>query len=79
MSAETGLLTPNAGIDKSNIEHGKVVLYPRNPLESAAALVEEMRFRRGVEIGVVVSDNRLMPTRKGTVGVALAAAGMVVL
>ena len=71
-----GLLTPNAGIDKSNVEHGSVVLYPRRPLESAAAVVDEMRFRRGVEIGVIVSDSRLMPTRKGTVGVALAAAGM---
>jgi len=76
LALKEGLLTPNAGIDKSNVEHGKVVLYPRNPLESAKALVEEMRFRRGVEIGVVVSDSRLMPTRKGTVGVALAAAGM---
>jgi coenzyme F420-0:L-glutamate ligase / coenzyme F420-1:gamma-L-glutamate ligase len=76
LTLKEGLLTPNAGIDKSNVEHGKVVLYPRNPSESATALVEEMRFRRGVEIGVVVSDSRLMPTRKGTVGVALAAAGM---
>lgn len=76
LTLKEGLLTPNAGIDKSNVEHGKVVLYPRNPLESALSLVEEMRFRRGVEIGVVVSDSRLMPTRKGTVGVALAAAGM---
>jgi coenzyme F420-0:L-glutamate ligase len=76
LTLKEGLLTPNAGIDKSNVEHGKVVLYPRNPLESAAALVEEVRFRRGVVIGVVVSDSRLMPTRKGTVGVALAAAGM---
>jgi len=76
LTLKEGLLTPNAGIDKSNIEHGKVVLYPRSPLESAIALVEEARFRRGVEIGVVVSDSRLMPTRKGTVGVALAAAGM---
>ncbi len=76
LTLKEGLLTPNAGIDKSNIEHGKVVLYPRNPLESARALVEELRFRRGVEVGVVVSDSRLMPTRKGTVGVALAAAGM---
>lgn len=76
LTLKEGLLTPNAGIDKSNVEHGKVVLYPRNPLESASALVEEMRFRRGVDIGVVVSDSRLMPTRKGTVGVALAAAGI---
>lgn len=76
LTLKEGLLTPNAGIDKSNIEHGRVVLYPRNPLESASVLVEEMRFRRGVAIGVVVSDSRLMPTRKGTVGVALAAAGV---
>ncbi len=76
LALKEGLLTPNAGIDKSNIEHGKVVLYPRDPLESALSLVEEVRFRRGVEIGVVVSDSRLMPTRKGTVGVALAVAGM---
>jgi len=76
LTLKEGLLIPNAGIDKSNIEHGKVVLYPRSPLESATGLVEEVRFRRGVEIGVVVSDSRLMPTRKGTVGVALAAAGM---
>jgi len=76
LTLKEGLLTPNAGIDKSNIGHGQVVLYPRSPLDSATALVEEMRFRRGVEIGVVVSDSRLMPTRKGTVGVALAAAGM---
>jgi coenzyme F420-0:L-glutamate ligase/coenzyme F420-1:gamma-L-glutamate ligase len=76
LSVKEGLLTPNAGIDKSNIERGKVVLYPRNPLESAESLVEEMKFRRGVDIGVVVSDSRLMPTRKGTVGVALAAAGL---
>jgi coenzyme F420-0:L-glutamate ligase len=76
LTLKEGLLTPNAGIDKSNIAHGKVVLYPRNPSESATAIVEELRFRRGVEVGVVVSDSRLMPTRKGTVGVALAAAGV---
>ncbi len=76
LSLKEGLLTPNAGIDKSNVEHGSVVLYPRRPLESAVALVEGVKFRRGVDVGVVVSDSRLMPTRKGTVGVALAAAGM---
>lgn len=79
LALKEGLLTPNAGIDKSNIEHGKVVLYPKNPLDSAASLAEEMRFRRGVDIGVVISDSRLMPTRKGTVGVALAAVGIAAL
>lgn len=71
-----GLLTPNAGIDKSNIEHGRVVLYPKNPLESAARIADELRKRRGVQVGVVVSDSRLTPTRMGTIGVALAAVGV---
>jgi coenzyme F420-0:L-glutamate ligase/coenzyme F420-1:gamma-L-glutamate ligase len=71
-----GLLTPNAGIDKSNIEHGRVILYPKNPHDSATRIADEMRKRRGVQVGVIVSDSRLMPTRIGTVGVALAAVGV---
>jgi coenzyme F420-0:L-glutamate ligase len=71
-----GLLTPNAGIDKSNIEHGKVVLYPKDPLGSATRIVNRLRGNRGVHVGVVVSDSRLTPTRMGTVGVALAAVGV---
>ncbi|MDA4121592.1 MAG: coenzyme F420-0:L-glutamate ligase [Thaumarchaeota archaeon] len=70
-----GLFTPNAGIDKSNIEHGRVVLYPADPLMSALGIIEDVMSRRRVRIGVVVSDSRLMPTRIGTTGVALAAAG----
>ena len=76
LALKEGLLTPNAGIDKSNVEHGKVVLYPRDPVESAAAVAEGLRFRRGVHVGVVLSDSRLTPTRKGTIGVALAASGV---
>ena len=76
LASKDGLLSPNAGIDRSNIEPGRVVLYPRDPLESASALVDAMEFRHGVRIGVVVSDSRLMPTRRGTTGVALAAAGL---
>lgn len=76
LTIKDGLITPNAGIDKSNVEQGKVVLYPRRPLDSASSIVEAIKFRHGVDIGVVVSDSRLMPTRKGTTGVALAAAGL---
>lgn len=76
LAVKHGLLTPNAGIDKSNIDHGRVVLYPEDPLASAAGIVGAMRRRRGVGIGVVISDSRLMPTRIGTVGVALAAVGI---
>ena len=76
LTLRDGLLTPNAGIDKSNIERGRVVLYPKSPLTSAAAIVNALKTSQGVQIGVVVSDSRLMPTRMGTTGVALAAAGL---
>jgi coenzyme F420-0:L-glutamate ligase len=71
-----GLLTPNAGIDKSNVEHGSVVLYPKDPLLSASRVREMLLRRRSARVGVVVSDSRLMPTRMGTVGVALSAVGV---
>jgi coenzyme F420-0:L-glutamate ligase len=76
LTIKDGLLAPNAGIDRSNIEHGRVVLYPRDPQRSARAMADEVNRRRGKRIGVVVSDSRLMPTRMGTVGVALATAGV---
>jgi coenzyme F420-0:L-glutamate ligase/coenzyme F420-1:gamma-L-glutamate ligase len=76
LASKDGVLAPNAGIDKSNIEPGRVVLYPRDALESASAIVDAMKFRHGLNIGVVISDSRLMPTRKGTTGVALAASGL---
>lgn len=76
LAVKDGLLAPNAGIDKSNIEHGRVVLYPKDPVRSAQRIVDDVKLRRGVRIGMVISDSRLMPTRIGTVGVALAAVGI---
>ena len=76
LASKDGLLTPNAGIDKSNVRHGAVVLYPRRPELSAWRLREALKYSRGVAIGVVVCDSRLSPTRRGTTGVAVAASGI---
>ncbi len=76
LTSKDGLLTPNAGIDKSNVRHGAVVLYPRRPEASARRIREGIRFSLGVSVGVVVCDSRLSPTRRGTTGVALAASGI---
>ncbi len=76
LTSRDGLLTPNAGIDKSNIVHGSVVLYPRRPEVLAERIRESVKFRFGVSVGVVVCDSRLSPTRRGTTGVALAASGL---
>jgi coenzyme F420-0:L-glutamate ligase len=76
LASKDGLLTPNAGIDKSNVRHGSVVLYPRRPELSAWRVREALKFSRGVSIGVVICDSRLSPTRKGTTGVAVASSGI---
>ena len=76
LTSKDGLLTPNAGIDKSNVKHGSVVLYPRRPESSAWRIRETLKFSRGVKVGVVICDSRLAPTRKGTTGVAVAASGL---
>jgi coenzyme F420-0:L-glutamate ligase len=76
LASREGLLTPNAGIDKSNVKHGSVVLYPRRPEISAWRIREAMKLHRGVSVGVVICDSRLSPTRRGTTGVAVAASGI---
>ena len=76
LTSKDGLLTPNAGIDKSNVEHGMVVLYPRRPEVSAWRIREALKFSRGTSVGVVICDSRLSPTRRGTTGVAVAASGI---
>lgn len=76
LALKEGLLTPNAGIDKSNVGHGSVVLYPRRPEVLARRIRESVKFSLGIDVGVVICDSRLMPTRRGTTGVAIASSGL---
>jgi coenzyme F420-0:L-glutamate ligase/coenzyme F420-1:gamma-L-glutamate ligase len=75
LTFKDGIVSPNAGLDRSNIPNGYAVLFPEYPYRSAADIRREMRARLGVDIGVVLTDSWLMPGRLGTSGVALATAG----
>lgn len=70
-----GIISPNAGLDRSNIPSGKVVLFPKAPYATAATIRRGLRERFGVDAGVILTDSWLMPGRWGTTGVALACAG----
>jgi len=70
-----GVIAPNAGLDRSNIPSGKVVLLPEKPYETARRIREAIRQQLGISIGVVLTDSWLVPGRYGTTGIALAAAG----
>ncbi len=75
LTAQHGIVQPNAGLDRSNIPSGYVVLFPKEPYKSASSIRHGMRDLLGVDIGVIVTDSWLMPGRLGTTGVALATAG----
>jgi coenzyme F420-0:L-glutamate ligase / coenzyme F420-1:gamma-L-glutamate ligase len=75
LTYKDGILSPNAGIDRSNIPNGYAVLFPLHPYESAAKIRREVKGRLGVDVGVILTDSWLMPGRTGTTGVALATAG----
>jgi coenzyme F420-0:L-glutamate ligase / coenzyme F420-1:gamma-L-glutamate ligase len=75
LTQKDGILSPNAGIDRSNIPSGYAVLFPQDPYRSAADIRAALRQRLNVDVGVILTDSWLMPGRLGTSGVALATAG----
>jgi coenzyme F420-0:L-glutamate ligase len=75
LTHKDGIISPNAGIDRSNIPSGYAVLFPADPYASARAIRAGVRGQSGADIGVILTDSWLMPGRIGTTGVALATAG----
>ncbi|PZG35452.1 coenzyme F420-0:L-glutamate ligase [Spongiactinospora gelatinilytica] len=75
----SGLVMAAAGVDASNTEPGTVLLLPEDPDASARAIRAGLRARRGVRLGVIVSDTFGRPWRKGLTDVAIGAAGVRVL
>jgi coenzyme F420-0:L-glutamate ligase/coenzyme F420-1:gamma-L-glutamate ligase len=75
-----GFVMANAGIDHSNLptEDGveRVLLLPEDPDGSARALQGHLVGVFGSSIAVIISDSFGRAWRKGTVGVALGAAGL---
>ena len=77
-------LAPNAGIDRSNVPNGWVIPYPKNPYETAKSLRNDLIRLANLhrkqfmvkELGVILSDSRVTPTRLGTVGVAVSHSGI---
>ena len=75
-----GFVMANAGVDQSNIEHGeggeRVLLLPKDPDATSAALKVLLDAHFGVSLGVIVNDSFGRAWRNGVAGVALGAAGL---
>ena len=75
LTAKGGIISPNAGLDRSNIPSGQVVLLPRDPFACAEEIRQALQSELGCRLGLILTDSWLMPGRYGTTGVAIAMAG----
>lgn len=70
-----GALVASAGIDESNAD-GKLILLPRNSMKAAQYIRRELMKRNKLQdLGVLITDSRVMPLRAGVLGIALGYAG----
>ena len=76
LTIKEGMLIPSAGIDESNSVAGEYILYPKAPFKSAEKLRKALQNKLSLkELGLILTDSRTFPLRKGTVGVALSYSG----
>lgn len=74
-----GFVMANAGVDQSNVDgegSNRVLLLPYDPDASARALRDAFNARYECDIAVIVNDSVGRAWRRGTVGIALGAAGL---
>lgn len=74
-----GILIPTAGIDSSNGD-GHYILWPEDSQATANQIRSYLRKRFGVDkAGVIITDSKTTPLRRGTTGIALAHSGFAAL
>lgn len=75
-----GFVMANAGVDQSNVgphdDGERVLLLPEDPDRSAEALRTSLQAHFNVRLGVIINDSFGRAWRRGSVGVALGAAGL---
>ena len=75
-----GFIMANAGVDRSNVDPSlgaePVLLLPRDPDSSAALLRDRLAAHFRSQPAVIVTDSWGRAWRRGTIGVALGAAGL---
>lgn len=71
-----GFVCANAGVDLSNVERGQAALLPIDSDRSARRIQDVVKYRRAINIGVIVSDTFGRPWRRGVTDVAIGSAGI---
>lgn len=76
LTQKDGLFVANAGVDSSNAPNDYVVLLPKEPQKTADSIKKAVEKKTGKKIGVIIGDSRVIPLKRGVIGVALATAGI---
>jgi len=72
LTFKNGHLTPNAGIDRSNIMKGYVVLWPKNPYKSAEIIQKALKKKYKLKsLGIIIADSACEPLRLGVHGISI--------
>ncbi len=75
LTIRDGMPMSSAGIDESNAD-GKIILLPQDSFRSANIIRNKLKKIYQLQnLGVLITDSRLLPLRAGIVGVALGYAG----
>lgn len=75
LTLKRNILIPTAGIDESN-GAGYYILWPKDPQKSANEIRKYLRKKLAVKkVGVIITDSKTVPLRRGTSGVSLAHSG----
>ena len=72
LTLKNGNLTPNAGIDRSNIMKGYVVLWPKSPYKSAELIQKKLKKEYKItNLGIIIADSACEPLRLGVHGISI--------
>lgn len=75
LTLKNNILIPTAGIDESN-GNGNYILWPKNPQKTANNIRKYLRKYLEVErLGIIITDSKTSPMRRGTTGMAIAHSG----
>ena len=75
LTIKDGTVMASAGVDESNAD-GKLILLPADSFASAEYVRHSLKEKYGLtNLGIVITDSRILPLRAGVVGVALGYAG----
>ncbi|MCL4392504.1 coenzyme F420-0:L-glutamate ligase [Patescibacteria group bacterium] len=75
LTVKDGMVMSSAGVDESNA-NGKIILLPRDSFKTAETLRQELMKRHCIKnLGIIITDSRLLPLRAGVVGIALGYSG----